>query len=207
MQTSLFLKPGNIDQCQLHALGDAEIHEFPQAFPESEASTLLSGLLRDIPWRQEALHIAGKRINVPRLQCWMGDRSSLYGYSGMRLLPIPWHTTVLTIRQRVQALAGIEFNSVLLNYYRDGKDSVAWHADNEPELGTDPIIASVSFGAERYFQLKPKQRGTANNYRLLLRHGSVLVMGKGLQSKWLHQLPKVEGLDQPRINLTFRQIL
>ncbi len=207
MQTSLFLQPGNIDQCQLHVLGDAEIHEFPQAFPESEASTLLTGLLRDIPWRQEALRIAGKRINVPRLQCWMGDRSSLYGYSGMHLLPIPWHTIVLTIRQRVQALAGIEFNSVLLNYYRGGKDSVAWHADNEPELGTDPIIASVSFGAERYFQLKPKQRGTANNYRLLLRHGSVLVMGKGLQSKWLHQLPKVEGLDQPRINLTFRQIL
>ena len=207
MQTSLFHETDDANLLQVHALGDAKIHEFPQAFPETDASSLLARLLNDIPWQQEALRIAGKRINVPRLQCWMGDRSSLYGYSGMRLQPEPWQASVLTIRQRAEDLAGVKFNSVLLNYYRDGQDSVAWHADDERELGIDPIIASVSLGAERYFQLKPKEKGTGVNYRLLLRHGSILVMGKGLQSKWLHQLPKVTGLHLPRVNLTFRQIL
>lgn len=207
MQTSLFEASCDQEQFQVHDLQGAIIREFPQAFACADADALLAGLMLDIPWQQGALRIAGRLIDVPRLQCWMGDKDSHYGYSGMRLRPAPWHPAVLNIRHRVQTLSGLEFNSVLLNYYRNGRDSVAWHADNEIELGHDPVIASVSFGAERYFQLKPRHRGAGGNYRLLLRHGSLLVMGKGLQNNWLHQLPKVPGLELPRINLTFRQII
>lgn len=207
MQTTFFQDPANPDHRQDHDLGNAVIHEYPQAFSGAEANTLLSGLIHAIPWQQSALRIAGKLRNVPRLQCWMGDEESHYGYSGMRLQLVAWQADVLDIRQRVQALTGFEFNSVLLNYYRTGQDSVAWHADSEPELGADPVIASVSLGAERQFQLKSKGTDKATNYRMLLRNGSLIVLGKGLQTNWLHQLPKTKGLTLPRINLTFRQII
>lgn len=207
MQTSFFQDCEQPEQFQDHDLGNASIREYPQAFSYGQANTLLSALQTTIPWQQRAIRIAGKLINTPRLQCWMGDKDSRYGYSGIRLQPVPWQPDVLAIRHRVQQLAGTEFNSVLLNYYRNGQDSVAWHADNEAELGADPVIASVSFGAERLFQLKARRKSDDRNYRILLRHGSVLVMGKGLQINWLHQLPKVQGLEIPRINLTFRQIL
>lgn len=207
MQTSFFQDSTTLNHRQDHDLGNTTIHEYPAAFSDAEASALLSSLLDTIPWQQSALRIAGKLINVPRLQCWMGDEESHYGYSGMRLQLVAWQADVLVIRERVQALTGFEFNSVLLNYYRNGQDSVAWHADSEPELGADPVIASVSLGAERQFQLKSKCAGKATNYRMLLRHGSLIVLGKGLQANWLHQLPKTKGLNLPRINLTFRQIL
>ena len=125
----------------------------------------------------------------------------------MRLRPEPWHPAVLGVKDRVERLSGQHFNSVLLNLYRDGMDSVAWHADDEPELGADPVIASVSFGAERPFLIKPKQPTSgAQKHRLVLRDGSLLVMGKGMQNNWIHQLPKVKSLKEPRINLTFRAI-
>lgn len=198
---------GNPDQFQDHNLGSAIIREFPQAFEHQAADRLLGRLLTEIPWQQDSIRIAGRLIDVPRLQCWMGDAGSRYGYSGIRLQPASWHETVLSIRHRVQDLAAMEFNSVLLNYYRNGQDSVAWHADDEKELGPDPLIASVSLGAERPFQLKPKIPGSSSNYRLLLQSGSLLLMGKGLQINWLHQLPKVKNLNTPRINLTFRNIV
>lgn len=207
MQTSLFHDSEDSAHCLDHDLGNASIREYPRAFSDNEANALLCTLQSTIPWQQAAIRIAGKMVEVPRLQCWMGDRQSRYGYSGMRLVPVEWQADVLGIRQRVQELAGTEFNSVLLNYYRSGKDSVSWHADNEPELGPDPMIASVSLGAERYFQLKSRHQCGRDRYQILLRHGSVLLLGKGLQINWLHQLPKVQGLDLPRINLTFRQIL
>lgn len=207
MQTSFFQDNEDLDQFQDHNLGNASFREYPQAMGHEQASALLCTLQATIPWQQTTIRMAGKMIEVPRLQCWMGDRQSRYGYSGMRLLPVAWQADVLTIRHRVQELAGTDFNSVLLNYYRNGQDSVAWHADDEPELGPDPVIASLSLGAERFFQLKSKYKGASEKYRILLRHGSVLVMGKGMQINWLHQLPKVQGLDLPRINLTFRQIL
>ena len=168
---------------------------------------MLGRLLAEIPWQQDSIRIAGRLIAVPRLQCWMGDASSRYGYSGIRLQPVGWQETVLFIRHRVQDLVAMEFNSVLLNYYRNGQDSVAWHADDEKELGPDPLIASVSLGAERPFQLKSKMPGSYSNYRLLLQSGSILLMGKGMQINWLHQLPKVKNMSQPRINLTFRNIM
>lgn len=151
--------------------------------------------------------MAGKTVPIPRLQCWMGDPQARYGYSGMRLKPGPWQQPVSAIRARVRQLTGQEFNSVLLNYYRDGQDSVAWHADDEPELGPEPVIASVSFGAERVFQLKHKFRSDAPRHRLILSSGSLILMDRTLQNKWLHQIPKSKSVTSPRINLTFRTII
>lgn len=194
------------------------IEEYFAVFDGEEAIALMSALIANTRWEQRSLSIAGKQIPVPRLQCWMGDPGRRYSYSGMMLLPCPWSEAVLEIRRRIQQLLGIEFNTVLLNYYRDENDSVAWHADDEWELGGDPVIASVSLGAERIFALKPKPPGKlagvqvaslkrAKPTKILLRNGSLIVMKNHLQSNWLHSIPKVKSNTGPRLNLTFRQIL
>lgn len=205
-QTGLFDLNTQSDQGETLQLGDSVLVDYPAAFDRQTSKGLFDRLYEDIPWRQESLWIGGKRREVPRLQCWMGDTASLYGYSGMRLQPIAWDATVLKIRRRAEALSQQTFNSVLLNLYRDGMDSVAWHADDEAELGENPIIASVSLGADRPFQLKSKLSDRPAKHQIWLRSGSILVMGKGLQNNWLHQLPKVKSLKEARINLTFRQV-
>ena len=206
MQNELLLdKEDSITQ-HTHDLGDATIKEFPFAFNKRASDKYLTDLIDEIPWQQDTLWIAGREINVPRLQCWIGDRGSNYGYSGIRLEPKPWTDTILTIKERVESLTNEQFNSVLLNYYRDGQDSVSWHADDEKELGRRPIIASVSFGAHRKFHFRPKAKDDKRRFQIELRHGSVLLMGDTLQNKWLHQLPKISGLKEPRVNLTFRKI-
>ena len=209
MQTSLF---DGIDQPQSklsHTLKGGVLDEFPIAFSIEECNKFMDLLTSSTPWRQDTITIAGKIIPVPRLQCWMGDAQSEYGYSGIRLTPEPWSETVNRIRERISDLTGLEFNSVLLNLYRNGKDSVAWHADDERELGPDPLIASVSFGCERVFQLKPKNPGAkpVKRHEIMLRNGSLLVMNKGIQNNWLHQIPKVKSAISARINLTFRNIV
>ncbi|MEX2469821.1 MAG: alpha-ketoglutarate-dependent dioxygenase AlkB, partial [Pseudohongiellaceae bacterium] len=166
------------------------------------AEALLTTLIDSVPWRQELIRLYGRELPVPRLQCWMGDPHSAYSYSGLSLKPLPWSAPVQKLRTEVEALAGAGFNSVLLNYYRDGRDSVAWHADDEAELGPAPVIASLSLGAARPFHLRHKRTG--QRHRLSLPGGSLLVMGGTLQQHWLHQLPKVKGLEAARINLTFR---
>lgn len=207
MQGRLFdseLKPGHY---HVHSLGDAEIREYPMAFSSFESNNYLNKLISSVTWEQASIAIAGKTVPVPRLQCWMGDPQASYGYSGLRLKPGPWQQPVNAIRARVSELTGHDFNSVLLNYYRDGQDSVAWHADDEAELGPEPVIASVSFGAERVFQLKHKFRADAPRHRLLLLNGSLLLMGKTMQNNWLHQIPKTKSAVGPRVNLTFRTII
>jgi len=206
MQNELFLHKEDSIAQQIHELGDAAIKEFPFAFNKRASDKYLTDLIDETSWQQSTLWIAGKEINVPRLQCWVGDRGSNYGYSGIRLEPKPWTDSILTIKERVESLTNEQFNSVLLNYYRDGQDSVSWHADDEKELGQYPIIASVSFGAHRKFQLRPKAKDDKRRFQMELRHGSVLLMSNTLQNKWLHQLPKVSGLEESRINLTFRKI-
>ncbi len=207
MQANLFDEGDHPDQCIEHDIEDAQLLEYPRAFDAAETEALMSALLKEIPWQQEYLKIAGRLRAVPRLQCWMGNRASLYGYSGVRLTPCPWNNTVKDIHFRVRELTGLRFNSVLINYYRNGQDSVAWHADDEKELGKRAIIASVSLGAEREFQLKHKHTALAQRYKLQLRNGSLLLMGNTMQSNWLHQLPRVPGLQRARINLTFRNIV
>ena len=207
MQGRLFEAEESPDHCHTHTLGDASIVEYPFAFSEEESDIYLNNLIALVKWEQASISMAGKTIPVPRLQCWMGDPQAHYGYSGMRLKPGPWQQPVTEIRSRVAQLTGHQFNSVLLNYYRDGQDSVAWHADDEPELGPEPIIASVSFGAERVFQLKHKFSTDAPRHRLNLLNGSILLMSKSLQNNWLHQIPKTKSEVGPRVNLTFRTII
>ncbi len=206
MQSGLFEQNINSSHFEDLNLGDAAIRIWPAAFSEGEANAFFNDLYNGIDWRQETLWIAGQERAVPRLQCWMGDTGSLYGYSGMRLEPVPWSTEVSEIKSKVEALTSQSFNSVLLNLYRDGQDSVSWHADDEPELGLHPCIASVSLGTERKFELKHKRDKNIPISRIQLPHGSVLLMDRYLQQNWLHQVPKVKGLSRARINLTFRQI-
>jgi alkylated DNA repair dioxygenase AlkB len=164
---------------------------------------LLRTLLVETPWRQDTLKFGGKEVAVPRLQAWYGDRR--YAYSGLRLVPLPWTPLLDNIRRRISATFKHEFNSVLLNYYRDGNDSVAWHSDDEHELGPDPQIASLSLGIPRRFELKHRTRNDPK-VSMLLEDGSLLLMGSGLQRHWKHQLPKDAGITAPRLNLTFRFI-
>ena len=204
MQANLFEDTVDSSFYEDHDLVDATLRKFPRAFAPQQSVQLLNTLLETTPWRQDTLRIAGREIAVPRLQCWMGDRDCCYGYSGLRLVPVAWSEAVLRVRRQIHRLTGAEFNSVLLNYYRNGQDSVAWHADDEAELGPNPVIASVSFGAERPFQLHHKTRQDLPRHKLLLRDGSLLLMGNTLQDKWMHQIPKIKGLIEPRVNLTFR---
>ena len=206
MQANLFEDTADSGFHEDHVLVDASLREFPRAFVRAECVELLNALLETTPWQQDTLRIAGREIAVPRLQCWMGDPDSRYGYSGIQLEPVAWSDAVLRVRRQIHQLSGVEFNSVLLNYYRNGQDSVAWHADDEAELGPNPVIASVSFGAERALQLRHKTRQDLPRYKLLLRDGSLLLMGNTLQDKWMHQIPKIKGLIDPRVNLTFRTI-
>lgn len=207
MQSSLFDESLEKSEFETLNLGDSQIDEYPTAFASEQAQNLKQLLMEATPWHQASIVIAGATKLVPRLQCWMGDSESRYGYSGIRLSPEPWSEPVNLIRSRIHELTGLNFNSVLLNYYRNGQDSVAWHADDERELGPNPVIASVSLGAERDFQLCPKgSTSRAVKARLTLRNGSLLVMGKDIQNKWLHQVPKAKSVSEPRVNLTFRNI-
>ena len=205
-QNELFLDQRNSSAHLTHELGNATIQEFPFAFNEQESNEYLTSLIDKVPWQQDSLRMGGKEVLIPRLQCWMGDQGSDYSYSGIRMQPKPWSEDVLNIKTRIESLAEHKFNSVLLNYYRNGQDSVSWHADDEKELGDKPIIGSISFGAVRKFQFRAKNTNDVRKFNIELRNGSLLLMGDTLQNNWLHQLPKAPGLARPRINLTFRRI-
>ena len=146
----------------------------------------------------------GKKINFPRLTAWYGDQDKSYSFSGVTLSPHPWHELLLTIKSRIEETAATRFNSVLLNLYRDGNDSISWHTDAEPELGLNPVIGSVNFGATRKFQLR--HHFTNERIDIELIHGSLLIMQGELQHYWQHQVPKTNKKISPRINLTFRLI-
>ena len=146
----------------------------------------------------------GKKINFPRLTAWYGDNDKPYSFSGITLQPIPWNTEILEIKRKIEPEAKVTFNSVLLNLYRNGNDSISWHTDAEPELGKNPVIASVNFGATRKFQLKHIKTGERREIEL--EHGSLLIMQGELQHYWQHQVPKTNKIIGERINLTFRVI-
>jgi alkylated DNA repair dioxygenase AlkB len=186
------------------SIPDGELLFCRQVFAPEESMALFQRLYDDIAWQRHVIKIYGRSVAVPRLSAWYGDPAALYGYSGLRLKPLPWTPTLLEIREKVEALAGAPFNSVLLNLYRDGRDSVGWHSDAEPELGRNPVIASVSLGASRQFMLRHNKRRL--QMALELDSGSVLIMAGSTQHHWRHQLPKSRQAVGPRINLTFRQI-
>ncbi|MGA0447106.1 MAG: alpha-ketoglutarate-dependent dioxygenase AlkB family protein [Pseudohongiellaceae bacterium] len=203
-QPSLFDNEPDTPTRQTFALDDSEIQYVANAFTAREADRLFQSLLDVIPWRTATLTIAGQKRPLPRLQCWMADQGRSYSYSGLKLSPHPWNPDVLRIKARLEQLCEHSFNSVLLNYYRDGSDSVSWHADDETELGPNPIVASVSLGAQRTLEFKPKFNLTTPKKQIVLGSGSILIMGKTIQNNWLHQLPKISGTIHPRISLTFR---
>jgi alkylated DNA repair dioxygenase AlkB len=178
--------------------GEAFLHK--GAVDRGAGERLFEQLQRTIDWRQEIATVMGRRVPIPRLTAWHGQAG--YVYSGIRMAPAPWTPPLLELKAIAEALAGQPFNSVLLNLYRDGRDSLSWHADNEPGLGSNPVIASISLGAERRFQLK--HRRTGERLSLELPNGSCLIMAGATQHHWLHQLPKTAQPVGPRINLTFR---
>lgn len=188
------------------AVPDGEGVLYRRAFTPAERAHLFAVLREETAWRQQVITVYGRAIASPRLSAWHGDPEAVYGYSGLRLEPAPWTPTLRIVRERVEALAATRFNSVLLNLYRDGQDSMGWHSDDEPELGTNPVIASVSLGATRTFQFKHKQNPDLK-LSLDLTHGSLLLMRGGTQHFWKHQVPKTKKPLGPRINLTFRVII
>ncbi len=187
-------------------LPDAEVSLYPAFFSASKADRLFAELRDTTTWRQESFKLYGKTIDFPRLTAWYGDERSSYIYSGIKNTPLPWTPAILEVKRAVERPSGIVFNSVLLNRYRTGKDSVAWHADDEPEFGDQPVIASVSFGGTRTFQLKHKKRKDLKA-SIELTHGSLLIMRGGTQAHWLHQIPKTAKRVEERLNLTFRAVV
>jgi alkylated DNA repair dioxygenase AlkB len=159
-----------------------------------------------IDWRQEDILIFGERRRVPRLVAWHGDPGATYVYSGTVHEPVPWTADLQRIRTRAEALTGQRYNGVLLNLYRDGRDGMGWHADDEPELGPNPVIASVSLGATRRFCLRHRRRKDLK-LDLLLPHGSLLCMSGATQHHWVHALPKTRRPVGERINLTLRLVV
>jgi alkylated DNA repair dioxygenase AlkB len=187
-------------------LEDADMRFWPAALAVEEASELLDRLLTGIDWQHEEVLIFGQRRPVPRLVAWHGDPGASYTYSGTSHQPLPWTPALELVRERVLSLTGCAFNSVLLNLYRDGRDGMGWHSDDEPELGRDPVIASVSFGAPRRFCLRHKRRKD-QRLEVSLGPGSLLLMAGATQHHWVHAVPKTALPVGPRVNLTFRQIL
>jgi alkylated DNA repair dioxygenase AlkB len=179
---------------------------WPRAFTIAESARHFEQLRRTIDWRHEEVLIFGRRRSVPRLVAWYGDPIAVYGYSGTRHAPVPWTNELELVRQRVADITGLPFNGVLLNLYRDGQDGMGWHSDNEPELGREPSVASVSFGAPRRFRLKHRRRRT-ETMDLLLDDGSLLLMHGETQHNWLHSVPKTSRPTGERVNLSFRLIV
>lgn len=170
------------------------------------AADALFGALRDgLPWSQHHVILFGRRLPSPRLSAWIGDAGARYRYSGVLHEPLAWTPELAGVRERLRGELGAGFNSVLANRYRGGADCMGWHADDEPELGPQPLIASLSLGATRRFRLKP--RGGDDGLGIDLGHGSLLLMAGETQSRYLHALPRTRASVGERINLTFRQIL
>lgn len=179
---------------------------FEPFLSEIEAQQLFDEL-DDIPWRTDTIQIFGKSHPIPRLQQWFGDRS--YTWSGIKMDPIPWESLLLQIKKKIEKKAQLEegyFNSCLVNLYRDGQDCVGWHADDEPEFGRNPTIASLSLGAARDFLFRRKDDHSAK-VKLRLTNGSLLVMRGDCQEEWHHSLPRRKGVSRARINCTFRRVL
>ena len=186
-------------------LPDAALNYHPGWADSETADAWLRELIDATPWSQPEVRIYGRRMPVPRLVAWYGDAGVAYRYSGLLHDPLPWTPLLQDIRERLQKETGQRFNGVLLNLYRDGRDAMGWHSDDEPELGGCPTVASLSLGAERRFDLRRKGSGPIE-HSLVLGHGSLLVMSGQTQHHWQHQIARTSKVWQPRVNVTFRLI-
>jgi alkylated DNA repair dioxygenase AlkB len=195
------------DRLERIPIADGELYYLHKLELGRDDDGIFDRLIADVTWRQERILVWGKMYLQPRLVAWYGDRGSDYAYSGIKLTPLPWTDLLLEIKVRVETVTAASFNSVLLNYYRDNRDSMGFHSDDEPELGPKPIIASISLGEERTFIMKHKLNKLVKPVRLKLASGSLLLMKGETQRYWSHGIAKESRPCGPRINLTFRQIV
>ncbi len=165
----------------------------------------MDDLLNKLELKQESIRLFGKTIPQPRLSRFYADDGVSYVYSNQLFTGIPWTDELIELKQKSEEIAQTAFNSGLVNYYRDGNDSMGLHADNEPELGRNPVIASVNFGASR--KMVFRKNGTKEKFEVILNHGDLLVMSGALQHNWKHEIPKQRRIADPRLNVTFRKIL
>ena len=186
----------------LTAERDSAITFWPNWLSGNDADDLLQKSIQSIDWRADSIRIVGKQIPIPRLQQWFGDPGTSYTYSNICMQAVSFPDWIDSLRDNVERQTGAPFNRALVNYYRNGSDSVDWHADDEPELGPEPLIASLSLGVERVFQMRHNDSG--ERISISLPHGSLLMMGAGIQSYWQHRVAKVANLQEPRVNFTFR---
>jgi alkylated DNA repair dioxygenase AlkB len=188
-------------------LGEGAYLELERAWLTAEQASQLELLLtREVPWAERTIRVFGREVMQPRLVAWLGDAEAVYTYSGVRHEPLPWTSTLGALRARLAQSTGLHFNGVLCNLYRDGRDSMGMHSDAEPELGPDPIVASISLGAPRRFLLRPRAPHLPK-LDLTLPAGSLLLMRGTTQRHYRHGVPKQPTLALPRINLTFRRVL
>lgn len=199
-----FKQVGNTN-AGLTVIKNGEYIFLPNYFTKVESDLFFNKLKNNVEWKQESMNMYGKQLNFPRLTAWYGDNDKPYSFSGIKLSPQPWNEELLEIKNKIEPKASVTFNSVLLNRYRNGNDSISWHTDAEKELGKNPIIASVNFGATRKFQLRHIH--TKEKLEIELAHGSLLIMQGELQHFWQHQVPKTSQNVTERINLTFRVII
>ena len=195
----LFNSPINLN------LKNGSITYYPKFFYKEEADFYFNNLLQHINWKQDKITIYGKTHLQPRLTSFFANNKNTYSYSNITMQPEPFKGSLLKIKNKLESNLNLEFTSCLANLYRNGQDSNGWHADNEKELGKNPIIASISFGEERVFNLKHKHDKILKK-KIVLQHGSLLLMQGETQHNWLHQIPKTSKKIGPRINLTFRII-
>lgn len=203
MQQSLFDSCHDNTPVQLN-MPDADVIYYPNFIAPVQATKLMEVLSRTVPWKQDQITLYGKTYDVPRLQVWYGDPEASYEYSKLTLAPIVWTQELLELKLLCEQAAGVNFNSVLANLYRDGSDGVGRHADDEPELGIQPVIASLSFGQTR--NLDFYHNNLTHKLRLPLESGSLLVMKGPTQHNWQHSVAKTKKAMAARINLTFRFI-
>ena len=187
-------------------LNDADLVLFPDVELGLDAAQLLARLMDETPWSQESITLYGKTHLQPRLTAWYGDPNAVYAYSGKQYQPLAWTALLQDLKTTMESLCNAPFNSVLLNFYRDGADSMGLHADDEPELGPEPCIASLSLGEERTIYFKHKKRKELKPLSVVLPNASVLRMRGETQRHWKHGIRKVARDCGPRINLTFRWI-
>lgn len=194
------------DEPQRLPMADADVELWPRLSLEPDPDACLQRLIDETPWRQDEVQVWGKTHLQPRLHAWYGDPGSAYSYSGLTLEPMPWTPLLQQLREQVETLSEARFNSVLLNYYRDQRDSMGMHSDDEPELGKNPVIASLSLGEERVLTFKHRGDKTLAPVRVPLPDASLLLMKGATQHFWKHGIAKQTRALGPRVNLTFRWV-
>ena len=190
---------------QIVAHNDLKIRIEEGFFTTAESNTLLENFISKLPWESMIIKMFGRDTKIPRLQCWIGDEGCEYRYSGKQLNRQIWNQDLTMIRKKIFKELKIDFNSVLANYYRDGKDSMGWHSDDEKELGPNPTIVSISLGSERDLVFRNKINKETLSIPQI--NGCLILIDGKTQKNWQHSIKKTQKIIGPRINLTFRNII